>query len=151
PDRVGRVGRRAVLFGALGAVVLAGGVGAVVAVAQSGDTEPSAAPHPSPKSPSPSPSPTPPPRVLEFHFTGKVTLTSLTYTVNGAATTLHKVKLPWSKSITVAPLPDRADWRLAFDYTPGTVDYRVLVDGFQVAVGEYANTDPGHGSAKGSH
>ncbi|GAA4216427.1 serine/threonine-protein kinase [Actinocatenispora rupis] len=140
-----RVGRRAALIGGLGAlgVLAAGlvGVGVRSALGQRQHPDAAGTPAPHPSSHSPSPSPSPPSRTLEFRFTGQVTLTAVTYTVNGRATTVRNRKLPWRLDV---PVPQtETTWTLDVHFSPGEVQYRVLVDGFQRVSGVAGNSGPG--------
>lgn len=139
------------LFGAVGAT-LSAGAGISAAAWYGTRAEPTAATAtPTPKASTGPRTPAAKPRALEFYFTGDVTLISLTYTVNGESTTLEDVELPWQKIVNVPPLPDQSTWRLAYRFPPGEVSYRVLVDGFQVAVGESgAAGAPSDGHAEGT-
>ncbi|MEO3823324.1 serine/threonine-protein kinase [Actinomadura sp. B10D3] len=67
-------------------------------------------------------------RVLEFYLTGDVTLTSLTYTVNGKSTTLKNVELPWRTAVDIPAAPGSAKWSIRYRHRPGDVGYRVVVD-----------------------
>jgi hypothetical protein len=96
--------------------------------------------------------PAPRPRSLELYFTGDIRLTSLTYTVNGRSTTLKKVTLPWRTVIAVPALPDLSTWRIAYRFPPGSVTWRVLVDGFESAGGGSSSTGrPSGDHANGSN
>lgn len=107
-----------------------------------------------PSAPRPSavtPSPTAKPRTLEINITGNTKLTSLTYTVNGERTKLTNVTLPWRTVVEVPPRPQRARWRMSFRFRPGKINWRVLVDGFEVATGVNAAAGaPGSDTVKGT-
>lgn len=109
---------------------------------------------PGPSAPRPSavtPSPTAKPRTLEINITGNTKLTSLTYTVNGERTKLTNVTLPWRTVVEVPPRPQRARWRMSFRFRPGKINWRVLVDGFEVATGVNAAAGaPGSDTVKGT-
>jgi hypothetical protein len=93
----------------------------------------------------------PSPRTLEFYMTGDVRLTSVTYTVNGRATTLRNVRLPWRQVVQVPPLPRRTKWRLQYRFPPGEVRWRVLVNGFETSTGAAAAAgQPGSGDYDGT-
>ncbi|GAA2449057.1 serine/threonine-protein kinase [Streptomyces macrosporus] len=152
------VNRRTLL--AWGGAVAATGAAGVAALlpdgtrpeAGGGRPEPSTTATPAPAASSATPTPAAETRTLEFLFRGNVALTSLTYTVNGRSTTLEDVELPWRRTIEIPPLPRLGEWRIAYRHPPGEVDYRVLVDGFQVASGGGAGThEPGKGEADGAH
>ncbi|URN08770.1 serine/threonine protein kinase [Actinomadura madurae] len=92
---------------------------------------------PSPTAPSPTAqaaapaTPSPPAertRVLEFYLTGDVTLTSLTYTINGKSTTLKDVELPWRTAVDIPAAPGSAEWSIKYRHPRGEVGYRVVVD-----------------------
>ncbi|WP_157995987.1 serine/threonine-protein kinase [Thermomonospora amylolytica] len=143
--------QRALLLGAAGV-----GTALVIAVPVAGRyataTDPAAS-----QAPGDRPSPTAtatraPARTLEFLLTGDVTLTSLTYTVNGRTTTLRNVRLPWRRSFAIPALPQRTTWRIEYRFPPGTVRRTVSVDGFRVQSGTYGSTGrPGADRATGVH
>ncbi|WP_052488922.1 serine/threonine-protein kinase [Streptomyces sp. 150FB] len=111
-------------------------------------TTPTVTPPPSAK---PTPSPSAKPRAMQFLFTGDTkTLATLTYTVNGRATTLKNVKLPWQETVDIPPLPKKSTWKVKFTYPPGNVRFRLLVDGFQLVNGANAAAGlTGKGSGEG--
>ncbi|MFB4319818.1 serine/threonine-protein kinase [Actinomadura sp. 21ATH] len=91
-------------------------------------------------------------RTLELYLTGDTRLTSLTFTVDGRATTLENVRLPWRRTFRIPALPRRTAWRLRYRFPPGEVRWRVLVDGFQAASGGSSATGrPGSGEGDGTH
>ncbi|MCU1681853.1 MAG: serine/threonine protein kinase [Amycolatopsis sp.] len=148
-----RLNRRALLIG-MGAVVVAGG-GAGVLVLTSGSppsAPPTSSPAPVPVPVATSVSAAPKSRALEFYLFGTVTLTDVTYTVNGKATTLHNVPLPWRQAVAVAPSPQLASWRIQYHFPPGEVNWRILIDGFETATGQTSSAgDPSQGDDNGTN
>ena len=155
--RARRVPVAAVAAGAVASALVAGGV--IVAWPGSGDgtasgtvTATGTAPANASASASPAVRRTAPAtRSLEFYITGDVTLTSVTYTVNGQATTLRKVKPPWRQVVQVPALPQRSRWRLQYRFPPGEIRWRVLFDGFETSSGVAAAAgQSGTGDYKGT-
>ncbi|WP_163505866.1 serine/threonine-protein kinase [Fodinicola acaciae] len=136
------VSRRALLYGGIGAVAAAG----VAAIPVVLGLRSALAPKPSPsKKPLTQPYVTRTPSTpattdLEFTFTGKVTLTSITITINGRATTEKNRKLPWRKVIQV-PQGKHGTYAVHYSYTAGELAYRVLIGGIQIATGSAGSTN----------
>jgi hypothetical protein len=153
PGRAFRMGeRRLAPAAAGGAIALALAVGGVIALwpAPGGGAEPGKAGTPSPKASPAVQTSRASTRKLEFYMTGDVRLTSVTYTVNGRATTLKNVKLPWRQVVQIPVGPQRSRWRLRYRFPPGEIRWRVLIDGFDTASGNSAAAGrPGSGDADG--
>lgn len=129
--------RRALLYG-IGTAAAGLSVGGLV---WAGVASQPPAPSPSPRptatavpSPSPTASPTTRTRVLEIYLTGNVTLTSLTYTINGKTTTLSNVKLPWRTAVDIPDYPPATSWQLSYRHKEGEVTDRVFVD--RISIGQ---------------
>lgn len=146
--------RRALLSGA--GVLIVGCLAAGVLLldgsgSSSGETRADRTPSPTASAVSASavPSPAERSRVLEIYLTGDVTLTSLTYTINGKSTTLKNVDLPWRTAIDIPAAPGSTTWRVKYRHKRGDVAYRVVVDRIMTGQGGAGgNTSGGsHGTA----
>jgi serine/threonine protein kinase len=137
------LGRRELVVGGIGGLVVGGAVATGLYVSRSGvPADDRAVPAPRhTRSASPSPPPSPPSRRLEFQFSGSARLLSLTLTVNGTTTTVRDPAMPYQVTVAVPALPAKAAWSLTFTRTGGEIDYRVLVDGIQVASGVAGGND----------
>jgi hypothetical protein len=141
PDR-----RRAVLLGLAGFVGIAGATTAAVVTGAwrpHGAGRPVAEPTNGPSS-SVVASPSVPARarVLEFVINGQATFAAVTYTVDGVATTVRDVTLPWHVAVQIPPLPRKTAWRLQFRLVPGDFRFAVLIDGFRLDGGSASGALP---------
>jgi Protein kinase domain len=144
--------RRGVLLsgGALaaGALAVAGGAIAVLALRPDGSrVDESGAGTGRPSTPSGAPTSAPPvpvaspaTRTVEFYAYGKTTVKTLTTAVDDQAVTVRDVRLPYRRTVQIAPWPAPATWRVTFHCTAGVFDCVVTVDGADVGgAGQWSN------------
>ncbi|GLI00776.1 hypothetical protein [Phytohabitans aurantiacus] len=113
-----------------------------------------------------SPSPTPPattavvdaatteparqPHTLVLTATGKATIVSFTYTLDGKATEGGSAKLPWRVSVDVPADGKRHEWSLRITYRKGNVDLMAMFNGKVQTSSRGASSGEGTGGISGS-
>lgn len=86
---------------------------------------------------------------LEIAITGDAMITSMTYVVDGRATTLKNLRLPWKKTVRMPPKDGGHTWRMWSKQNDGFAQIIVTVDGTAVT-NTSCQGDGCHGSADGA-
>jgi hypothetical protein len=89
-------------------------------------------------------------RSLEIILTGDCVVHSLTTTVNGVPETVANVALPWRRIADIPFASGSATWRIDYQRSAGTFEYRVLVDGQDFAYSTETSPNPVTDSADGT-
>ncbi|MCK1794472.1 serine/threonine protein kinase [Streptomyces sp. XM4193] len=87
--------------------------------------------------PSPPPAPSPEPVELRLTITGSGAIDSLTHWINGRATEVGKVALPWEHTSEISDAHGGGDWRLRMVLVSGKVRIRSYRNGAEVADQRY--------------
>ena len=89
-------------------------------------------------------------RSLEIILTGDCVVHSLTTTVNGVPETVANVALPWRRIADIPHASGSTTWRIDYQRSSGTFEYRVLVDGQDFAYSTETSPNPVTDSADGT-
>lgn len=90
------------------------------------------------------------PHKLVLTATGKASIQSFTYTLDGVATDGGPARLPWRVSIDVPADGKRHEWSLTITYQKGNIDMMAMLNGRVLTTSQGSSSGNGTGAVSGS-